>query len=226
MERYRYVIRYRTPTYLPVYDVLVSSSLPVRTYYVLRYRSPWYLYRRVGWSQSCDCVQVCPQRTATTSSKRASIVVVGLGNPGVEYSNTRHNIGMMLVERLAIAFGFSPWERSRDSAQVSFGSVGDGHVILAKPSAFMNLSGKSVAKIAHSKSVSPSQILVCHDDLDLELGRMKLKFGGSAGGHRGVLSCEQSLRTKDFWRLRIGIGRPESRSDVADFVLEPIPSNE
>ena len=83
-----------------------------------------------------------------------------------------------------------------------------------------------MAKLARKHSLPSSRILVCHDDLDLDLGKMKLKLGGSAGGHRGVLSCEQSLACKDFWRLRIGIGRPARKEDVPDYVLEPFAAKE
>ena len=116
---------------------------------------------------------------SAAASSTVSLLAVGLGNPGKQYAGTRHNVGAMLLERVAsILGGFSVWERSRDGAIVSSGEFGGVEAMLIRPLAFMNISGSCVAKIASKSSLPPSRILVCHDDLDLELGKIKIKFGG------------------------------------------------
>ncbi|KAL1496811.1 hypothetical protein AB1Y20_014397 [Prymnesium parvum] len=146
------------------------------------------------------------------------MLIVGLNNTGRQYASTRHNAGAMLLDRLVALHRFGAWERS-DGAQLSRGPLGTA----AKPATFINLSGAVVARLARG---AVDRLLVAHDDLDLPLGKLKLKHGGSAGGHRGVLSCEHALRSKQFWRLRVGIGRPESRWEVPDYVLQPFTPHE
>ena len=149
-----------------------------------------------------------------------SLLVLGLGNPGKRYERTRHNVGAMLLESiLAGRPAFSSWRRS-DGAWVAAGTLGAAAVVVAQPMTPMNLSGRAAAALARRHALPLSRILVVHDDLDLAVGRVKLKCGGSGGGHRGVSSCEYNLGGSEFWRLRVGIGRPANQADVASYVLE------
>ena len=149
-----------------------------------------------------------------------SLLILGLGNPGKRYERTRHNVGAMLLESiLAVRPAFSSWRRS-DGAWVAAGTLGAAAVVVAQPMTPMNLSGRAAAAIARRHALPISRILVVHDDLDLAVGRIKLKCGGSGGGHRGVSSCEYNLGGPEFWRLRVGIGRPANQVDVASYVLE------
>ena len=154
------------------------------------------------------------------------VLLVGLHNPGSQYAGTRHNAGAMGLERLAAEWEpTADWSR-QDGASVARGVLGGASVLAVLPDSFMNLSGRSVAALARRHGVPPSSVCVVHDDLDLESGRVKLKIGGSSGGHRGLNSCESSLGDAGFWRLRIGIGRPEDRSRVSEYVLEAFAPDE
>ena len=148
-------------------------------------------------------------------------LVAGLGNPGREYANTRHNAGFWFVDQLAGRLSAS------FSAEPKFG--GDvakaGALRLVKPMTFMNLSGRSVAGLARFFTIGPAEILVVHDELDLLPGKAKMKFGGGHAGHNGLRDIQAQMGTPDFWRLRIGIGHPRdselSQQDVVDYVLKP-----
>lgn len=146
-------------------------------------------------------------------------LVVGLGNPGREYAATRHNAGFMVVDELARRFGVSfdheKWQAH--SAQLVLWGV---RMCLLKPDTFMNLSGKAVARYVDFYKVPPGQILVVHDDLDMDPGRVKLVAGGGAGGHNGIRSLVQCLGTKDFLRLKLGIGRPGTLNLCSDMPVE------
>src|SRR5438128_10204795 len=147
------------------------------------------------------------------------LLVVGLGNPGREYAGHRHNVGRMVVEELARRHGAS-W-KGKFSGQLAELRL-DGHrVALLKPETFMNESGRSVAAAARFYKLEPDAILVVHDEGDLDLGRLQARKGGGLAGHNGLRSIAQHLRTPDFLRLRIGVGRPErgDRRSLADFVL-------
>jgi PTH1 family peptidyl-tRNA hydrolase len=150
-----------------------------------------------------------------------SWLVVGLGNPGERYAATRHNIGAMVVDRLAERLGtrlrkvrFIPLEVAEAAAD------GTG-LFLARPRTFMNVSGPSVASFARKRRIDPQHVVACHDEIDLAFGSLKLKRGGSTAGHHGLDSLAEALRTVDFHRVRIGVGRPPGRKDPADYVLEP-----
>jgi PTH1 family peptidyl-tRNA hydrolase len=147
------------------------------------------------------------------------LLVVGLGNPGREYAGNRHNVGWMVVDELARRHGGS-W-RGKFSGQLAEVRV-DGHrVVLLKPETYMNDSGRSVSAAARFFKVDPDALLVVHDDSDLELGRLQARLGGGLAGHNGLRSVAQHLKTPDFLRLRVGVGRPE-RGDprpLADYVL-------
>ncbi len=149
--------------------------------------------------------------------------IVGLGNPGVRYHGTRHNIGFVVVDGLGVELG-APVTAQRPGAFWSRSASAEfGEVFLAKPQTFMNCSGEPLAALLAEWDVPATSVLVVHDDVDLELGRLKLKRGGGTGGHRGLLSIEEETGTRDFFRLRFGVGRPDGGQDTAEYVLEAFP---
>ncbi|WP_448071216.1 aminoacyl-tRNA hydrolase [Georgenia yuyongxinii] len=152
-------------------------------------------------------------------------LVVGLGNPGPQYAGNRHNVGQMVLDVLARRMNGS-FTAHKARAHVLDGRLGilaggvpGPRVILAKPSTYMNVSGGPVATLAQFYGVDPSQLLVVHDELDLPPDTLRLKFGGGEGGHNGLRSISNFLGTKDYLRLRVGVGRPPGRMDAADYVL-------
>jgi len=148
------------------------------------------------------------------------LLVVGLGNPGDNYTRTRHNVGFMVADLLAVRLGSTFKAHKRSGAEVVSGRLAGHSVVVAKPRCFMNESGRQVGPLAKFYSIAPADIVVIHDDLDLDFGRIRLKLGGGEGGHNGLRSVAAALGTKDFQRIRIGIGRPPGRKDPASFVLE------
>ena len=149
------------------------------------------------------------------------LLVAGLGNPGREYAATRHNVGFMVCDELARRHGAS--FRSKFSGELAEVRLGGGRIALLKPQTFMNESGRSVAPAVRFFKTEPSDLLVVHDEVDLEPGRLQARRGGGLAGHNGLRSIAQHLKTNEFLRLRVGVGRPE-RGDprpVADFVLSP-----
>jgi PTH1 family peptidyl-tRNA hydrolase len=147
-------------------------------------------------------------------------LVVGLGNPGPDYDRTRHNVGFRVVELLAARAGGGRFAKHRSNADVLEGRLAGRKVVLAKPRTYMNVSGGPVTGLVRYFSVEPADLVVVHDDLDLGFGVVRLKRGGGEGGHNGLRSISQSLGTKDYLRVRFGIGRPPGRQDPADFVLK------
>ncbi len=153
-------------------------------------------------------------------------VVAGLGNPGVEYARTRHNAGWWFVEHLAEAWGFGSFRREQRAA-VAAGRVGNHPVRIVKPLTFMNLSGQALAPLRRAAGLDPARdLLVVVDDVALPPGRLRFRGGGSAGGHNGLRSVEQTLGTRDYARLRIGVGEKPAGWDLADWVLAPMPRDE
>lgn len=154
-------------------------------------------------------------------------MIVGLGNPGSQYANNRHNVGFMLVDALAREVGADGF-KSKFSAEWCKARAKGEDVALLKPQTFMNLSGQSVQPAAAFLKVEPGAILVVHDELDLPFGEVRLKVGGGHAGHNGLRSIIQSLGTPEFVRLRIGIGRPPPgfAGAVADFVLANFSTDE
>jgi len=149
------------------------------------------------------------------------LLVAGLGNPGREYANTRHNIGWLVADELARRHDGS--FRSKFSGQLAEVREGERKLALLKPETYMNVSGQSVGAAARFFKVRPDALLVVHDDVDLEPGRLQARAGGGLAGHNGLRSLAEALGTQDFLRLRIGVGRP-GRGDprsVADYVLSP-----
>lgn len=149
-----------------------------------------------------------------------SLLVVGLGNPGESYAGTRHNLGFMVADLLATRLGVKFKAHKRSGAEVVTGRLATRSVVLAKPRCYMNESGRQVGPLSKFYSVPPTDAIIIHDELDLDFGRIRLKLGGGEGGHNGVRSVASALGTKDFQRVRIGIGRPPGRKDPATFVLE------
>ena len=145
-------------------------------------------------------------------------LIVGLGNPGLEHLNNRHNVGFMALDNLSQHYKFEDWRSKLDGmfATTSFGSE---KFILVKPQTFMNLSGICVAKFKNFFKITVGNIFVIYDDIDLGFGEVKIKRGGGDAGHKGVRSISQHLQTKDFNRIRLGIGRPNRKDEVAHFVL-------
>lgn len=154
------------------------------------------------------------------------LLVVGLGNPGTVYAKTRHNVGFMVADLLAGRMGSAFKVHKKSGAEVTTGRLGDRSVVLAKPRVYMNESGRQVGPLAKFYSISPADIVVIHDELDIDFGRIRLKLGGGEGGHNGLRSVAAALGTKEFQRVRIGVGRPPGRQDPAAFVLDPFNSIE
>ena len=150
-------------------------------------------------------------------------LIVGLGNPGLEYSRNRHNVGFFVVDLIADRTRIGLRKHRRAIADVGEGRLGVGvdspRLVLAKPMTYMNLSGGPVAALAAFYKVPADRIVVVHDELDLPYGQVRAKIGGGEGGHNGVRSLSRSLSTRDFLRVRFGIGRPPGRQDPADYVL-------
>jgi peptidyl-tRNA hydrolase, PTH1 family len=150
-------------------------------------------------------------------------LVVGLGNPGPEYAQNRHNVGFMVVDLLGRRAGVRFGRHRKAVAEVAEGRLGVGasapRLVLAKPLTFMNLSGGPAAALSQFYKVPVGRIVAVHDELDIPYGQVRLKVGGGEGGHNGLRSLARSLGSRDFYRVRFGIGRPPGRQDPADFVL-------
>ena len=146
-------------------------------------------------------------------------LVVGLGNPGAEYAETRHNAGFWFCERLAGDLKASFSRETRYHGWLA--NAREAGVLLLMPATYMNESGRAVQAVAHFYRIQPAEILVVHDELDLPPGRAQLKFGGGLGGHNGLKSLTAHLGTQDYWRLRVGIGHPGDRNEVVNYVLKP-----
>lgn len=146
-------------------------------------------------------------------------LIVGLGNPGQKYAKTRHNAGFLLLDELIKAEGGEFSLQSRFLGSLAELVTSSGKVYFLKPNTFMNRSGQSVSSVMKYYKILPEEILVVHDELDFLVGDMKLKFSGGHGGHNGLRDIISAISTKDFVRLRLGIGRPKESSKVADYVL-------
>jgi peptidyl-tRNA hydrolase, PTH1 family len=157
-------------------------------------------------------------------------LVVGLGNPGREYAGNRHNAGFLVADLLVGRIGARFSRHRKAVAEVAEGRLGVGvdapRLVLAKPMTYMNLSGGPVAGLAQFYKVPTDQIIAIHDELDIPYGQLRLKIGGGEGGHNGLRSMSRSLGTKDYVRVRFGIGRPPGRQDPADYVLSDFSSVE
>ena len=156
-----------------------------------------------------------------TIERVTPLLVVGLGNPGPKYAGTRHNIGFDVADELAGELMSSFSVHKKTNTEVAEGIAGDRKIICAKPRSYMNLSGGPIKALAQYFHLSAADIIVVHDELELDFGTIKLRKGGGDHGHNGLRSTTKSLGTKDYQRLSIGIGRPPGRMDPASFVLKP-----
>lgn len=154
------------------------------------------------------------------------LLVVGLGNPGPQYATTRHNFGFLVADVLADRIGDGFKVHKKSGAEVATGRLGGRSVVVAKPRTYMNESGRQVGPLAKFFSVAPADVIVLHDELDIDFGRIRLKFGGGIAGHNGLRSVSAALGTNDFQRVRLGIGKPPGRQSGASFVLEGFSSRE
>jgi len=161
------------------------------------------------------------------------ILVAGLGNPGLKYEKSRHNLGFMCVNHLARKYGIK-FSKSQGKARTGAGNIEGCEVLLARPQTFMNLSGQSVSLLLNKLHISQENLIVIHDDLDLPVGRIRVRRGGSSGGHNGIKSIIAETGSQEFCRIRIGIGHPLdgrdntgiSEDDIIDYVLSNFTSEE
>jgi PTH1 family peptidyl-tRNA hydrolase len=142
-------------------------------------------------------------------------IIVGLGNPGRGYANNRHNIGFICLNHFARAQGIR-FDKKQDKARIGTGEVADNNVVLARSQTYMNLSGESISRLMKRFDINLNDLLVIHDDLDLPLGKIRIRQGGSSGGHKGIESIVACLGRQDFVRLRVGIGRPTATEDSSE----------
>jgi len=158
-------------------------------------------------------------------------LIIGLGNPGRLYANNRHNVGFMCLNHFARTQGIR-FDKKQGQARIGSGEVAGSQVLLAKPQTYMNLSGQSVSQLVKRFNINLSDLLVIHDDLDLPLGKIRIRQGGSSGGHKGIGSIITELGSQDFYRLRVGMGRPAtffaeiSEADIIAYVLSDFTSEE
>lgn len=154
-------------------------------------------------------------------------LVAGLGNPGPGYTHNRHNVGQMVVDELATRIG-GKFKTHSSRAQILEGRLGIGgpKLILAKPMTFMNLSGGPVGNLAKFFGVDPKHVIAIHDEIDIPFDTVKLKLGAGEGGHNGLRDISKALGTKDYPRVRVGVGRPPGRMETADFVLKDFSKDE
>ena len=154
-------------------------------------------------------------------------LIVGLGNPGADYAHNRHNVGQMVLDELASRIG-SGFKSHKSRAQVLEGRLGIGgpRVVLAKPLSYMNVSGGPVSALSKFYDIEPGHVIAVHDEIDIPFNTVKLKLGGGEGGHNGLRDISKALATKDYLRVRVGVGRPPGRMDTADYVLRDFSGSE
>lgn len=154
-------------------------------------------------------------------------LIVGLGNPGPEYSHNRHNVGQMVLDELASRVG-GGFKSHKSRAQILEGRLGIGgpRIVLAKPLCYMNVSGGPVSALAKFYDIDPGHVIAVHDEIDIPFNTVKLKIGGGEGGHNGLRDISKALATKDYLRVRVGVGRPTGRMDTADYVLRDFSATE
>lgn len=152
------------------------------------------------------------------------ILLVGLGNPGTEYALTRHNVGFMAVDEIVHRYSFDGWTK-KFKGEVCAGSIDGEKVMVLKPHTYMNLSGEAVSAVASFYKIPPEKIYVFHDDMDLPVGRLKVKQGGGSGGHNGIKSIDAHLG-QNYHRVRIGVDKPATREQVVSWVLSKFSTND
>ena len=152
-------------------------------------------------------------------------LIVGLGNPGLNYAYTRHSVGFMLVDYIAYELGFSEFQEDFSSLYAEKRFEDNAKVLLQKPQTYMNNSGRAVSQIVSYYKIEPQNIFVIHDDLDMRPLQIRVKFGGSSGGHNGLRDIEKVIG-REYWHIKIGIGRPLDKAEVANYVLSPFYKDE
>ncbi len=152
-------------------------------------------------------------------------LIVGLGNPGSEYASTRHNVGWMVIDKLAEQFGARAWQ-GKFKGRYSASTIDGAKVGFLKPETFMNLSGESVRAAMDFFKITPADVIVIHDELDLDFGDIRTKVGGGTAGHNGLKSIKQHLGTLDFARVRFGVGHPSDKNRVSSYVLNDFSKEE
>ena len=166
------------------------------------------------------------KKKVVSKPEPADYLVVGLGNPGAKYAQTRHNVGFIAIEALAEELGSSNYWKDEAGAltcKIKTGCRGDKEIVLAKPQTFMNLSGSSVKKLCEKYGIDPEEnLIIVADELDLPAGEIRAKKGGGHAGHNGHRSTIDALGTRDYQRIRVGIGRPPGKMDASDYVLAPL----
>ena len=145
-------------------------------------------------------------------------LLVGLGNPGKQYAFNRHNIGFLALDAVAEQYRFSPW-RERFQGVIAEGSIGGEKILALKPATYMNLSGQSVGEAARFFKIAPPDVIVLHDEIELAPGKVKVKRAGGSAGHNGIKSIDEHMG-QDYWRVRLGVGRPDGKAQVKGHVLE------
>jgi PTH1 family peptidyl-tRNA hydrolase len=158
-------------------------------------------------------------------SSQDTFLIVGLGNPGSEYKNNRHNIGFMAIDEIADRYSIAPF-KNKFNGQIAQGVIEGKKVYLLKPQTYMNKSGTSVQAAAKFYSIAPENIFVFYDELDLPLGKSRVKKGGGSGGHNGVKSLDAHLPNPEYWRARLGIGHPGDKAKVHGYVLSDFAKSE
>jgi len=154
----------------------------------------------------------------------AHLLIAGLGNPGIEYQDTRHNIGFSIIDSIAEQLNF-PVYSNKFSSLISSKMIGQNKITLVKPQTYMNLSGNAISKAINFYKLELENLIVIHDDLDLQFAKIKMKIGGGSGGHNGIKSLDQHLG-QEYYRLRIGIGKPLFQQNVSNFVLNKFTNEE
>ena len=160
-----------------------------------------------------------------TEPSQDTYLIVGLGNPGRDYRDNRHNVGFMLIDRLAARLGVA-FSRMESRALVTKGEHAERRIILAKPQTFMNLSGQAVGALARYYKIPLENLIIAYDEVDLPFGSLRIRASGGSGGHKGISSVIERLGTEDIPRLRIGISRPPGRKEAADYVLQDFTNSE
>jgi PTH1 family peptidyl-tRNA hydrolase len=153
-------------------------------------------------------------------------LVVGLGNPGPKYADTRHNLGFRVIEELSKRYSIGFSFKNKANALIGIHELDDHKIILAQPQTFMNNSGEAVAELLRWYKIPPDHLIVAYDDVDLEVGELRIRMGGTSAGHKGVESIMHFIGTPEFIRVRVGIGRESLTDDITDYVLAPVPPSQ
>jgi PTH1 family peptidyl-tRNA hydrolase len=153
------------------------------------------------------------------------LLIVGLGNPGSKYIGTRHNLGFEIVSSLAALCKVDFTQKDKLSSEIAFFSVENEKILFVKPLTYMNLSGSAVSLVQNYYKIQLSNIIVIHDEIDIDLGRVKSKIGGGSGGHNGIKSIDGAIGN-DYYRVRVGVGRPKSEFDISNWILEKFSKDE